>query len=424
MKKTILVIIDGLADRPIRQLGNKTPLEAANCPALDRLAAAGSSGMLDTLGGKAPESDEAIMGILGYNPYKFYTGRGPVEAVGLGMGIKNGMVSVRCNFATVTKFPRLSDRRVGRTLTTSESKALADSINRKVKLKDALFLFKSGIAHRAVLLIRARKKLSAKVSNTDPAYEITGNGIPVAKSRFEMKVKEARPFSGDAKVTAKLINEFTRQSNKVLESHPVNKRRKAKGLLAANVIISRDAGSRLPKLFNISKRYRRKFAILADMPLEVGLGKLAGMDVVKMPRHGSGKGSGHRARLSLVLSALKKHDAVYVHIKNPDDFAHEGDYNGKKKCIEEIDREFFQPLLKKVSMKNTVIAVTPDHATPCNLKGHSGDPVPFIISGGNVKSDRAKSYSEKSCRKGRFGKMKATKFMPLLMRLSSSATKK
>lgn len=415
--KLIFVVMDGLGDRPIAAFGGRTPLEAAHTPALDSLAAKGSGGMLRVIEGVAPESDAAVLALLGYDPHKYYTGRGPLEGVGIGVKFRAGMLALRCNFATISGGHNLLDRRAGRTLTGKEAAALAAAINKKVKLTGATFKFYASVAHRGVLVIKARKKLSASITNTDPAYEVR-NGIPHALSSFEKKVKLAVPLENTAaaKRSAELVNEFTAKAFAVMEKHPVNIRRSKKGLLPANSIICRDAGSRLPPLYSLSKKYGRKWALLADMPLEIGIGKLAGMEVVKLPLP-TFTASDYKVRLEKTLAALKKFDCLYIHIKGPDLFGHDGDYNGKKKCIEEVDKCFFTPLLQKISLKSTVVVVTADHATPCEMKGHSDDPVPFIISGGRVKSDFVERFGESYCRNGGFGTVKGEEFMSKLISL-------
>ena len=333
MTKLIFVVMDGLGDRPIAALGNKTPLEAAHTPALDSLAAKGSGGMLSVIEGVAPESDAAVLSLLGYDPHKYYTGRGPLEGVGTGAKFKAGMLALRCNFATTSNGSDLKDRRAGRTLTSREAASLAAAINKKVRLANANFKFYASVAHRGVLVISEKakpKKLSASITNTDPAYEMR-NGLPNALSTFEMKIKKAIPFDKTAAAAraAELVNEFTAKAFEVMDNHPVNASRRKSGLLPANAILSRDAGNKLPPLYNISKKYGRKWALLADMPLEIGIGELAGMSLVHLPLP-TFTAADYKIRLEKTLAALKKFDCLYIHIKGPDLFGHDGDYLGKK----------------------------------------------------------------------------------------------
>ncbi len=172
MKKILYIILDGVGDRPIPELGNKTPLEAANTPNMDALAKKGKQGLMYTVGKNiAPESDVAVICLLGYDAHKYYTGRGPLESFAEELDIKDGDAAFRVNFATIDDKGTIIDRRVGRNLSTEEAASLSEEINKKVKLKDADFIFKNTIGHRGVLVIKSKKsKLSGMVTNTDPAW--------------------------------------------------------------------------------------------------------------------------------------------------------------------------------------------------------------------------------------------------------------
>ncbi len=416
MPKLLFIVLDGLGDRPVKEFGNKTPLEAAKTPALDKLAAMGTSGMLSVIPGVAPESDAAVIALLGYNPKKYYTGRGPLEGKGIGADFKEGMLALRCNFATTSDGKNLVDRRVARTLTSREASAIAKAINRKVKLTDASFKFYASVAHRAVLVIKAKKCLSANISNIDPAYEVIG-GIPHALSNFKMAVKKSVPLDGTSKVklAARLVNEFTEKVYELINDHPINVSRKRRKLLPANTVICRDAGDKLPALPNISEKYGKKWAILADMPLEVGIGRLAGMPVVKLPLP-TFTAADYKLRIKKIIAAMKKHDCLYIHLKGADLFGHDGDYKGKKKWIADCDKFFFSQLLKKINLKNTLLVVTADHATPCEMKGHSSDPVPLFVSGFGVKSDFVNKFGESSCKNGGLGRLKGSELIDKVMR--------
>ena len=244
--KALLVVLDGLGDRPIKAFGNKTPLEAANTPALDSLAAKGKTGLIEVIKGVAPESDAAILTLLGYDPHKYYTGRGTLEGVGAGVEFHDGNLALRCNFATSSDGRKLVDRRVARSLTSREAAELGKAINEGVKLTNATFSFKTSVAHRAVLVIKSGQKLSGKITNTDPAYEIR-SGIPHALAKFDMVVQKARPLSKDAEQSASLVNEFTEKSYQMMKNHPVNAARRKKGLLEAKKIFKRGGGGKIFK---------------------------------------------------------------------------------------------------------------------------------------------------------------------------------
>lgn len=410
MKKILFTIIDGLGGRPSKQLNGKTELEYAKTPNLDRLSAKGVNGIVDIFHGVAPESDEAVLTLLGYDLKKYYVGRGPFEAVGIGATFKNGMLALRCNYATSPDGKTLADRRVGRNLSSKEAKILAKAIQERIKLTNADFIFSPGLAHRAVLVIKAKKSLSKDITNTDPAYGIR-HGIPEALPKYDMVIKECKPFSKGAKVSAELVNEFTEKAYGVLKKHPVNVARRKKGLLEANVVISRDAGNTTPRLPKIGESW----AILADMPLEVGIARIAGMDVIELPLPTMTK-EDYTVRVKKTVEAMKKYNSLYIHLKGPDLFGHDGDFRGKVKSIEDIDKYFYRPLLKKVNFDDYVMLVSADHSTPCSVRGHSGDPVPLLICTKGIKADSVKAFSERECAKGSLGRIKGIDVMRTVMR--------
>jgi len=412
MKKNLLfIVIDGCGDIRSEKFGNKTPLEDDNLTSLNFLAKKGVTGIVHVTPGIAPESNSAVLSLLGY-PTEIHGGRGPLEAVGTGVNFKDGMLGLRSNFATA-EGKNVIDRRVGRSLTSKEAAELAKSVNRQVKLSKGGFIFKPSLAHRAVLIFKAKQRLSANISNTDPAYRMR-EGIAEALKEFPKTVMESQPLEKGAELSAELLNEFTKKSYELLDSHPINKKRAKEGKLKANVILSRDAGNELPKLYNISKKYGKKWAILADMPLEMGIGKLCGMESVKLTLPTYTK-KDYPERVSKTLSAMKKYDCLYIHLKGPDLFAHDGDFEGKKKSIMDIDKYYFDPLLRKISLENTLILVTADHSTPCINKSHSADPVPIVIAGNDLKPDNVEKFNEYDCSKGSLGALKGLEIMPKVM---------
>ena len=253
--KLIFVAIDGMGDLPIESLGNKTPLEAAETPNLDSLAKKGKTGLMYTVRkGVAPESDVAVISLLGYDPFKYSTGRGVIEAAGVGLKMKDGDLALRCNFATLGQGKTILDRRVARSLSTEEASELTKAVNKEVKLTSypATFEYKNTLGHRAVLLIKSNANpLSSNITNSDPAYIIM-NGIGVAKPDVEMVLKTCEPTDNTeaSKVSAGLVNEFIEKSHILWENHPINEKRAKEGKLKANVVLTRDAGHLLPKFFN------------------------------------------------------------------------------------------------------------------------------------------------------------------------------
>lgn len=421
--KLIFVAIDGMGDLPIESLGNKTPLEAAETPNLDSLAKKGKTGLMYTVRkGVAPESDVAVISLLGYDPFKYSTGRGVIEAAGVGLKMKDGDLALRCNFATLGQGKTILDRRVARSLSTEEASELTRAVNREVKLTSypATFEYRNTLGHRAVLLIRSNANpLSSNITNSDPAYIII-NGIGVAKPDVEMVLKTCEPTDNTeaSKVSAGLVNEFIEKSHLLWENHPINEKRAKEGKLKANVVLTRDAGHLLPKFFNINKRYNVNFAALADMHAERGIAQLAGMESSLLPPPTGNLQKDCEVRVKALLEALPKHDCFYIHLKGPDEPGHDGNCQLKTQVISAIDKYFFGPLLKQITLQDNLICVTTDHATPCALKVHSDTPVPVLISGDSFGTSSTHKFCEKECAKGSLGIIeRGCELMPKLMEL-------
>jgi 2,3-bisphosphoglycerate-independent phosphoglycerate mutase len=428
--KILYIVLDGLSDGPyaLEELGGKTPLEAARTPNMDLLAKGGQTGLMHTVKkGIAPESDVAVISILGYDPFRYYTGRGPLESFAAGINIKPGELALRANFATNGYGKEDLDRRVGRNLSTEEAGALCKEINRNLKLDSmpSTFQLKNTIGHRAVLVIRSDvNKLSGEITNTDPAYVRVGIlSEALEEGSYPQKVQYARPLNEcrDLKAAALaslLVNEFTIKSSEILEASPVNEARRRRGDRPANLMLLRDAGDRLPKFPDFKKKFGKNFGCLADMPIESGIALLTGMDAVELPPPTPDLKKDYSQRVKKSLEALRKYDGIYVHIKGPDIPGHDGDGQEKKYVIETVDRCYLGPLLEEIDLKNTIVVVTADHTTPCRLRSHSSDPVPLVICGGTVKPDRVTTFSEKTCKKGGLGEITGTQLMPMLVKYS------
>jgi 2,3-bisphosphoglycerate-independent phosphoglycerate mutase len=421
MKKILYIVLDGLGDLPVEELGNKTPLESAHTPHLDRLAKEGKTGLVYPVKeGIAPESDIAVISLLGYDAYKYYTGRGPLECFAEGLKVEKGDLALRVNFATVKDDGRtILDRRVGRNLTNEEASALAKEINSKVKLSEGSFEFKNTIGHRGVLVIRKDRELSGWITNTDPAYAREGV-FGVAKEKFENKVMESQPMEGfekdpKAKKASLLLNEFTLKSHQVLKESLINKKRVQENKLPANIILSRDAGDHLPEFPSIKSLYNLNFGSFVQMPVEKGIALLCGIEIVEVPSSTGHLDIDYPIWAKLALESIKKYDGLYIHIKGPDEPAHDGDFLKKKEIIEAIDHYFFSPLLKKLQLKETVIAVTADHSTVCKVKAHTADPVPLLIWSAGITSDGSPDFSEKTASSGSLGKLEGKDLLRLLV---------
>jgi 2,3-bisphosphoglycerate-independent phosphoglycerate mutase len=423
--KLIFIAIDGMGDLPIAELGDRTPLEAAKTPNLDFLAKNGETGLMYTVRkGVAPESDVAVISLLGYDPFEYSTGRGIIEAVGAGIDVKDGDLALRCNFATLGQEKTIIDRRVKRTLTTEEATELSEAANNEITLKScpSTFEFKPTLGHRAVLVLKSKERekcLSNKITNSDPAYTVV-NGIGVATPHVQMVLKKSLPLDDteEARNSANLVNEFIEKTHVLWENHAVNKKRAAEGKLKANVVLTRDAGSHLPNFFSINKRYNVNFAALADMHAERGIAHLAGMQATLLPPPSGDLERDCEVRVKKLLDVLPSHDCFYIHLKGPDEPGHDGNCHRKTEIISAIDQHFFGKLLQEISLKDHIICVTSDHATPCALKVHSDTPVPVLISGGKIKDEKIAKFSERECKNGSLGTLdRGYKLMPKLMEL-------
>jgi len=426
LKKIIYIILDGLGDLPLAKLGGKTPLEAAATPHLDRLAQQGITGTACTFSpGIAPESDIAVIGLLGYDTNKYYTGRGPLEAFSEGIRFADGNLALRANFATVGADGRaIIDRRVNRSLSTEEATALAKEINTKVTLENATFEFKNTIGHRAVLVIRGiRARLSGAVTNTDPAY-VRQEMFGIAPCSFEPAVKKAEPLPGRAddiasQEAAAVLNEFIEKSRAVLEASDVNKRRVEQGKLPANCILTRSAGDNLPRFPQVSDIYGMRCGCFVQMPVERGIALLTGMEIVDVPRLTGHLDVDYPVWAKIAVDALGRFDCLYVHIKGPDEPGHDGNCIEKKNVIEAIDAHYFGPLITKLDLRSHIVCVTSDLCTVCEMKAHSALAVPLLMSGGSIKPDGSMSFSEKTAKLGSLGEMRARDILPLLVKYAS-----
>jgi 2,3-bisphosphoglycerate-independent phosphoglycerate mutase len=423
--KLIMVAIDGMGDLPIAELGNRTPLEAAKTPNLDFLAKKGRTGLMYTVRkGVAPESDVAVISLLGYDPFEYSTGRGIIEAVGAGIDVKDGDLALRCNFATLGRGKAIIDRRVKRTLTTEEATELSEAANSEIELEScpSTFEFRNTLGHRAVLVLKSKHKekcLSSNITNSDPAYTMV-NGIGVATPHVEMVLKKSLPLDDteEAINSANLVNEFIEKTYELWENHAVNVKRAAEGKLKANCVLTRDAGSQLPRFFNINKRYNVNFAALADMHAESGIAHLAGMQATLLPPPSGDLEKDCEVRVKKLLDILPSHDCFYIHLKGPDEPGHDGNCHKKTKIISAIDKHFFGRLLKEISLKDHMLCVTSDHATPCALKVHSDTPVPVLITGGKIRDEKILKFSERACENGSLGVLdRGCELMPKLMEL-------
>ncbi|MDD4624939.1 MAG: 2,3-bisphosphoglycerate-independent phosphoglycerate mutase [Candidatus Paceibacterota bacterium] len=384
--KIFLIVIDGMGDQPVPELGGKTPLEAAFKPNLDTMASHGICGLVNPFlapGEDKATSEGAHIGLFGYQDY--FLGRGPYEATGLGMKLKNGDVALRANFASVNSEMEIIDRRAGRI---EKTEKLIDSLN-NIKIDGVKFLIKKALGHRAVLVLRPKKglELSANISKGDP-------------KRVGEKPLEIKPMdeTAEAAFTAKTLNAYLNKAHQILKDHIVNQKRICKGEVSANYLLTRGAGQ-LKSVPSFKERYGLKAACVAGGGLYRGIAEILGMKLVSVRGATARTDTNLKGKISASIKALKKYDFVFCHIKAADSLAEDGKFAEKKKFIEKIDENLF-PLL---GLKNVLTLITGDHNTSCVLKSHCNDPVPFLLWGGGWDK-KVLFFSEKECVKGSMGR--------------------
>ena len=402
--KIVYVLLDGVGDLPHPDLDGKTPLEAAVTTNMDRLAKNGVMGQVISVGkGIAPESDIAVFNMLGYKfQHSDYAGRGVIEAIGIGVDFKDGDLALRGNFATLDNEERIIDRRAGRTIERDDAEKISKEIENEIKFSNAntSVVVAPTIGHRIIVRLRDDKPLSSEITNTDPAYaRVDGMGIAKAVSDF-MRIEKCIPMeqTEDASNAAKLVNEFTEQSLEIMKKSDVNKQRSQKNKKLLNSILLRDAGNKYPNVKPINELHSINFSCIVDMPVEVGIS-----NILEMKMFNAGGLTDYEEKAKVAAQAMQTENAIYVHLKGPDEFGHDGDAVGKMKNIEEIDKRFFGTLLDNIDVTKIAVMISADHSTPCINKGHSDDPVPLLISGDMITNDDSQRFTEEEGRKGTIG---------------------
>ncbi len=402
--KYVLVLGDGMADLPLRELNYRTPLEAAKTPWMDFLAKEGSSGLLKTLPETLPlGSDIANLGILGYNPQKYYPGgRGPFEALIMGAKLHPGEIAIRFNFISEKK-GKMESYFAG-DISTPEAKELTKELNKRLLEKKGEMRFYSGEGYRGILILKNSRKYSEKV-------------LCQAPHKIKKKVLKNNLVKGLGDVTsiktAKLLNELALSSKTILVKHPVNKKRISEKKLPANMIWFWGPGKHIP-----FKKFKDKFnvagAMVSGVTLLKGMGTAIGLEIIKVPGATSEFDTNYQGKADYALKSLKTFDFVYLHIKAPDDLSHQKDLPRKIQAIEKIDKLVIKKLYQKLKGKEFKIAILPDHLTSSLTGKHLPDPVPFTIYDGKTK-DSVEKYSEKAARKGSYGLINGYEFMSLFL---------
>jgi len=418
----IYVLLDGVGDLPHPDLDGKTPLQAANTPTLDKIASNGSIGEVISVGkGIAPESDIAVFNMLGYKfSHTDYAGRGVIEAIGIGIDFKDGDLALRGNYSTLDDDEVIIDRRAGRHIEKEDADGIAKEIKEKIKFShpDTSVVVSPTIGHRVTVRIRVNsQKLSAKITNTDPAYSnIGGMGVAKAVGDF-LKIEKCLPLeeTENSKFTANLVNEFSEQSINIMKESEINKKRQEQNKKQLSCILLRDAGNKCPDVVPINEKYNMNFSCIVDMPVELGIS-----EVLKMKAFEAGGLTDYEEKAKVAAKAMETQNAIYVHLKGPDEFGHDGDAIGKMKNIEEIDQRFFKTLVENIDPSKVAIIISADHSTPCINKGHSDDPVPILVSGDFIKNDGTTRMTEEQAKKGSIGLLQGAEVVSKSLELIKS----
>jgi 2,3-bisphosphoglycerate-independent phosphoglycerate mutase len=321
----------------------------------------------------------------------------------VGIDFKDGDLALRGNYSTLNEEEVITDRRAGRQIEKEDAEGIAKELEEKIKfsIPDTKIVVAPTIGHRVTVRIRIpNQKLSSRITNTDPAYSnIGGMGVAKAVGDF-LKIEKCLPLEDleDAKLTSNLVNEFSEQSIKIMRDSEINKKRQKQNKKQLSCILLRDAGNKYPEVPPINEKHSMKFSCIVDMPVELGIS-----EVLKMKAFEAGGLTDYEEKARVAAKAMETQNAIYVHLKGPDEFGHDGDAIGKMKNIEEIDQRFFKTLVENIDTNKVAIIISADHSTPCINKGHSDDPVPVIVSADFIKNDGTTRMTEKQAKKGSIG---------------------
>lgn len=399
--KYIIILGDGMSDEPIPALGNKTPLQVANKPNIDKIAALGRCGMLHTIpAGYAPGSEIANMSVMGYNVPEVFEGRGSLEAASMGVDIAQDEMAMRCNLICIEN-GIIKNHSAGH-ISNEEAEELILFLQQE--LGNELVSFYPGVSYRHLLKVKGGNK---KLKCTPP------HDVPGTPSADVM----IKAVDAEANETADLLNDLILRSQALLENHPVNLKRAAEGKHKANSIWPWSPGYK-PAMKTLQELYGIKSGtVISAVDLIRGIGVYAGLKVVLVDGATGLYNTNYEGKAQAAIEALKTDDFVYLHIEASDEAGHEGDVDLKIKTIEYLDYRIVKPVFDAVSKwdEPVTIAILPDHPTPCALRTHTMDPVPFIIYRPGETGDEVQVYDEFACRKGSYGELREMEFMQHFM---------
>ena len=386
-KKILLLVIDGLGGLPNPATG-KTELETANIPNLNYFAKIGSCGLLTpVLPGITPGSGPGHIALFGYDPVEIQIGRGILECLGIGLEVKKGEIAIRGNFATIDERKIVIDRRAER-IPTEENEKIVNLISENIKeIKGVKIKIKTVKEHRCAIILSG-ENLSCDITENDPGKE----GLPL---------KNIEPLSEKGKFTSEVLNEFEERVISLLK----NLNSKAKCLLLRGF-------STYPDIQTFQERYKLKACCIATYPMYKGISKLVGMEVINC-------GEKIEDEIEALKNFYNDYDFFFLHIKKTDSFGEDGNFEGKVKILEEIDRKI--EAIKNMNFE--AMAITGDHSTPSILKSHSWHPVPVVVISPNTLPDNVERFTERECSKGILGNIYSKNLMYILLACSLKLSK-
>ena len=404
-KKILIIVMDGLGDRACEELRGLTPLQYIRTPNLDWFVDHGSAGLCDPIApGIRAGSDTAHLAILGYDPYRVYTGRGPFEAIGVGMDVQPGDVALRCNFATVDDDLEILDRRAGR-IKAPETTELVEALD-GIEIDGIECYVKESTEHRAVLLLRG-DGLSAEITDADPG---AGTHLMLVEGKSE-----------EGEFTADIVNRFMEECYNRLKNHPTNRKRLAAGLPPANILVPRGAGE-FPMIKPFTERYGMSACCVAGVGMIKGICKACGLDIYPIPPAcNGGLDSNLEMKAACALEALSEYDFVLMNCKAPDIAGHDMDARSKAEVVKKLDA--MMGYIRSNLPDDLVVAITCDHCTPCSLGDHSGDPVPIAFYTQGCVRDEAREFSESGCSRGFIGRIRGMDIVQICLDMANRTEK-
>lgn len=381
MTKYIVLVADGMADYPVEELGMRTPLEAARTPNMDFIAAHGTLGQAKTIPDKmTPASDVANLSILGYDPKKYYSGRGPLEAANLGIELEDDDIAFRCNLITASG-DILLDYSAGH-IKSTEAEKLIKFLDQKLGTNKLRFF--NGISYRHLLLVKRGAELKLQDLKCCAPHDIAGQSI-------------SRNFpKGD---NSDLIIKLMQDSRQILEGHEINQVRLDLKENPANMIWLWGQGKK-PQIPKFIDKFGITGSVISAVDLIKGLGRILGLEVINVPKATGYYDTDYQGKADAAVKSLAKNDFVFVHVEAPDEAGHNGDLREKLTAIERFDQAIVGTLLEYCKDKSDFrIMVLPDHATPVSLKTHTADLIPFAIYGKDIPVKNFLGYNEKEAQK-------------------------